>query len=215
MRFPSDEEFNVCVADAEAWVTAFEAARTTRSHDLAFGLDVSASSLRAGPAQIAQFIVAASATAPARLVAAKRMPAPGREGAFVYLWPEDHHLPVLTPLDGLGVTLPTVCHESTAFNHRAVATTTEPWRVDRRAVIQADIRRPDVSCLFNAIHRLWRGGDVTFYTSYNAILEERPDLRIAGAFGSASDVEVAEAIRLARRLTRGFSSYVEAFPATW
>lgn len=213
-RFPSDEEFDACVATATAWVTAFEAARTTRRHDMAFGLDVKAASPRTGPAQVAQFIVAAPAAGAARLVAAKRMPSPS-EGSYVYLWPEDHNLPLVTPLTGLGDTLPLVCHEATAFNHRAVANTTAEWRVDRRAAIQADVLRGDVTCLYNAIHRLWTDGEVTFHTSYNAILDEREGLRIVGAFGSALDVSVAEAMRLAGRLTRGFSGSIEAFPSNW
>lgn len=213
-RFPSDEEFDACVATATKWAAAFEAVRATRRHDILFGLDVKASSSRSDPAQIAQFIVAAPAAGTAHLVAAKRMPSPS-EVAYVYLWPEDYNLPAVTPMSGLGATLPLVCHEATAFNHRAVANTTAEWRVDRRKVIQDDVLRGNVSFVYNAIHRLWTDGEVTFHTSYNAILDERPGLPIAGAFGSAPDVSVGEALRLAGRLTRGLAGSIEAFPADW
>jgi hypothetical protein len=214
-REPNRFEFDACVSRAEAWIREFEASRSHRSNDLAFGLDVYASSTQSASVQpIAQFIVLSGAGAEARLLASKRMPSP-QEVNFLYCDGDDHNLPVVTQITGLGTTLALVCHEATAMYHRAIAASKHEWRIERRQAINNDIRRVDVGSIFNAIHSLNDHGDHTFYSSYNAITDERRDIRLAGAFGSGHDVKVGEAIRLARRLTRGFPSYLEAFPSNW
>jgi len=210
-RYPNSLEFAQCIAAAQAWLSVLDSELGPElACAMLFGLDVYARSHRTAPDAVAQFVAHRPAGGRnSQLIGAKRLPT-SEEERFVYVYPDDHGLPMRVGVPGFGSTVALVCHDTTAYFPRSEATTRTDWRWERRCNIKNDVTDGAVQFIFNAIHRL--PSVRTFATSYHAISQANPSLTIIGAFGVADAVSRAKILDMASQLTVPSSSSLESIP---